>query len=124
MNTTRLFFLLGSIIIPLVFGLIIPTVMNTTFKTNAFWVGAGFLICAILPEKLRGIIFYPINKVATLLGFINQTVIMGLIFYGLFMPISLLRKLRGHDQLRLKRSNKETFWKDPDQTWINFDQPY
>tara|TARA_R110002049_G_scaffold152839_2_gene316987 strand:+ start:1650 stop:2024 length:375 start_codon:yes stop_codon:yes gene_type:complete len=123
-STTRLFFLLGSVIIPTIFGIIIPMIMSTTFKVNAFWVGAAFLFCALLPEKLRSIIFYPINKVANLLGYINQTIIMGIIFYGLFMPISLFRKLKGSDQLRLKKKGRTSYWNEPDQKWINFDQPY
>jgi len=124
MNSSRLFFLIGSIFIPMVFGIIIPMILKQEFKVTAFWVGLGFIVAASLPLKLRETLFYPINKIAMLLGYINQTLIMGLIFYAMFTPISLFRKLKGIDAMGLKSKDTSTFWRDPDEKWVNFDRPY
>ncbi len=124
MNSSRLFFLIGSIFIPVFFGIIIPLILKQEFKVTAFWVGLGFIIAATLPLKLRDALFYPINKIAMLLGYINQTLIMGLIFFAMFTPISLFRKLKGVDAMGLKSKKGSTFWREPDEKWINFDRPY
>lgn len=124
MNSSRLFFLIGSVFIPLLFGIIIPLILKQEFKVTAFWIGLGFLIAAALPLKIREALFYPINKTAMLLGYINQNIIMGLIFYVMFTPISFLRKLKGVDAMGLKSKETSSFWRDPDEKWINFDRPY
>lgn len=124
MNTSRLFFLIGSIFFPLVFGIIIPIILKQEFKVTAFWIGFGFIIAAALPLKMREALFYPINKVAMVLGFINQTVILGLLFFAMFTPIALFRKLWGIDTLILSSKGKTSFWREPDEKWINFDRPY
>lgn len=38
-----------------------------------------------------------------LLGSVMSRVILGLVFFGLLTPLALLRRLRGHDPLRLKQ---------------------
>lgn len=124
MNSSRLFFLIGSVFIPLIFGIIIPLILKQEFKVTAFWIGFGFIACAALPLKLREALFYPINKIAMLVGHINQTLIMGIIFYAMFTPISLFRKLKGVDTMGLKSKDNSSFWRDPDEKWINFDRPY
>jgi len=124
MNTSRLFFLIGSLFIPTFFGIIIPLIQKQEFKVTAFWVGLGFIIAEALPLKMREALFYPINKVAMVLGFINQTLILGLLFFAMFTPIALFRKLWGIDTLVLSSKEKTTFWREPDEKWINFDRPY
>ncbi len=124
MNTSRLFFILGSIFIPLFFGIVIPLLLKTNFKVNAFWVGLAFLVCAAMPRVIRDALFYPINKIAMFIGHINQTIIMGFIFYGMFAPISIFRKMKGSDPMGLKQKGKTSFWREPDEKWINFDRPY
>lgn len=44
------------------------------------------------------------------LGQIISPIIMALIFYGIFSPISFLMKLFGRDELNLKFKPKKTYW--------------
>ncbi len=62
----------------------------------------------------------PFNKLwmrfGFLLGLIVSPIILGLIFFGLFTPISLLTRLFGRDELRLYFKQKTSHWimKDTD----------
>jgi len=46
-----------------------------------------------------------------LLGKIVNPVVMGIIFFGLFSPISLLMRLLGRDELRLKLNKRTSHWR-------------
>ena len=46
-----------------------------------------------------------------LLGKIVSPVVMGIIFFGLFTPISLLMRLLGRDELRLKLNKRMSHWR-------------
>ena len=46
-----------------------------------------------------------------LLGKIVSPVVMAIIFFGLFSPISLLMRLLGRDELRLKLNKRTSHWR-------------
>lgn len=56
----------------------------------------------------------PLNKLwmrfGLLLGMIVRPVVLGVIFFGLFTPISVLMRLFGRDELRLKFKQKASHW--------------
>lgn len=56
----------------------------------------------------------PLNRLwmrfGVLLGTIINPVVLGVIFFGLFVPIAMLMRLGGRDELRLKFSRKESHW--------------
>jgi energy-coupling factor transporter transmembrane protein EcfT len=58
----------------------------------------------------------PLNKLwmrfGLLLGMIVSPIVLGVIFFGLFTPISMLMKLFGRDELRLKLSDRKSHWKN------------
>ncbi len=60
----------------------------------------------------------PLNKLwmqlGLLLGRIVNPIIVGIIFFALFTPISLFMRLFGRDELRLKLSGKGSHWKKCD----------
>lgn len=45
-----------------------------------------------------------------LLGMLINPIILGIIFYGLFTPISIFIRFIGRDELRLKLNNKTSYW--------------
>ena len=57
----------------------------------------------------------PLNKLwmkfGLLLGMIVSPLVMGIIFFTLFMPISLIMRLFGRDELRLKMKPRDSHWK-------------
>ena len=46
-----------------------------------------------------------------LLGFIISPVVLGVIYFGIFTPISLLMRLFGRDELGLTIKSDQSFWK-------------
>jgi hypothetical protein len=56
----------------------------------------------------------PLNKLwmrfGLLLGMIVSPIVLGFIFFGLFTPISILMRLFGRDELRLKFKDKSSHW--------------
>ena len=69
-----------------------------------------FFLISILKADL----LLPFNKLwmrfGLLLGIIVSPIVMGVIFFGLFTPISFLMRLSGRDELGLKFQNKTSYW--------------
>ena len=69
-------------------------------------ISVGFFICSFLKPEL----LLPLNKLwmrfGLLLGFIINPIILGLIFFLLFTPITFVMRLIGRDELFLKRIEK------------------
>jgi len=69
-----------------------------------------FTVTLVHAEFLR-----PLNRLwmafGLLLGKIVSPVVMGIIFFGLFSPISLLMRLLGRDELRLKLNKRTSHWR-------------
>ena len=53
-------------------------------------------------------------KLGFLLGMIVSPLLMGIIFFTLFVPISLIFRLFGRDELRLKMKLRDSHWKPRD----------
>ena len=81
------------------------------------------LVATIQPKRL-----YKINclwaLVGYLLGKISQTIVLGVIFYLLFLPIGLTIKLCGKSELQLKPKNAQTFWSQRPQPQLLFDDTF
>jgi hypothetical protein len=102
------------------------TIMLVLFSGIAVWKGnwtvayfiwtlAGliFLLPAVLfPTVLRPV-FRVWMKLAFVLGWINQRVILALVFYLVFTPISLFQKIIGRDPMeRRPEPDKPSYWVD------------
>lgn len=75
-----------------------------------------FLVAAVLFDSR----LEPLNrlwaKLGLLLGMIVSPLVMCLIFFSLFMPIALLMRLLGRDELRLKMKSRHSHWRLRDQS--------
>lgn len=69
-----------------------------------------FLVCAIFNPKLLKTLNKLWMKLGYYLGFIITPIILGLIYFFLFTPISLLMKLFKRDELRINFKNKKSYW--------------
>lgn len=73
-------------------------------------VGLVFALTAIIVPKVLA----PFNKawffLGQFLGKIVSPLVLGIIFFGVLTPVGLITRLFGRDELRLKRSQKETYW--------------
>tara|TARA_X000000950_G_C13477493_1_gene482368 strand:+ start:166 stop:564 length:399 start_codon:yes stop_codon:yes gene_type:complete len=62
----------------------------------------------------------PLNKLwmkfGQLIGIIVSPIVLGIIFFGIFTPYSLLMRLFGRDELQLKLRKRKSYWKLRDQS--------
>ncbi len=49
-------------------------------------------------------------RLGIILGKIMNPIILGIIFFGVFTPISIFFKFSGRDELKLKKYKKNSFW--------------
>jgi hypothetical protein len=73
-------------------------------------VGSLFLVMAIWKAHL----LLPLNKLwmkfGLLLGKIISPIVLGLIYFGIFTPISVISRVFGRDELLLRQRNGNSFW--------------
>ena len=76
----------------------------------------GIAVFVLIFTILKPVILKPIFRIALLighvLGWINTRLILGIIFYLIFTPVSLVMRLTGYDPLN------RSFKKDTDTYWI------
>jgi predicted membrane protein len=69
-----------------------------------------FLILGLLNSK----ILTPLNKIwfkfGILLGSFISPIVMGVVFFAIVTPTSLIMKILGKNLLNLKKGNKKTYW--------------
>ena len=69
-----------------------------------------FLILGLLNSS----ILYPLNKIwskfGILLGNVISPIVMGIVFFGVVTPTSLLMKMFGKNLLVLKKKNQKSYW--------------
>ena len=51
------------------------------------------------------------SKLGLFLGTIISPIILGIIFFCIFTPVSILMKVAGRDELRLKKIIKPSYWR-------------
>ncbi len=75
------------------------------------------VISLIFPRALQ-----PINYLwmlfGVLIGKIVSPIILGLIYFIMFTPISIITRLFGRDELNLRSKNSESSWKNREETII------
>ena len=95
------------------FFLIIAIYPLTTGGNLKYWSIILSLVFLIL-GLLKSSILSPLNKLwfkfGLLLGSIISPIVMGIVFFIVITPISLIMKILGKDLLNLKRDNKKTYW--------------
>ena len=89
---------------------IFPLLNNENIRIWSLIVSIIFLILGLLNSK----ILTPLNKIwfkfGILLGNFVSPIFMGIVFFAVITPISLIMKILGKDLLNLKRDNKKTYW--------------
>ena len=94
----------------LVVSIYLWTESLVTFSYVFAFLGISLLIVSIF----RADTLLPFNKIwmkfGLMLGIIISPITLGVIFFGLFTPISLTMRLFGRDELQLRFNKKNTYW--------------
>ena len=82
-----------------------------SYSYLSFGVATLFFLVTLVKADL----LLPLNKLwmflGLLLGMIVSPIVLGIIFFGLFTPISFIMKLFRRDELRLKFKSRQSHWK-------------
>ena len=105
------FGLLLGFAIPLIFGFIFPAFRGHSFKFWTIWVGSVFILFSFLNPLLLLFPYRGWMYLAHILGLINSRIILGIIFFIVLVPISVVMRIFGYDPLKKKKitTNKNSF---------------
>jgi hypothetical protein len=91
---------------------IYPLIDGGVLRVWSLVISAIFLILGLLNSKF----LTPLNKLwfkfGILLGTIVSPIVMGIIFFIVVTPISLIMKILGKDILNLKKNKNRSYWID------------
>ena len=83
---------------------------SATFTYSLATLGILFLAITLIKADT----LHPLNKLwmrfGLLLGMVVSPIVLGIIFFGLFTPFSLVMRLFGRDELRLRFKQKSSYW--------------
>jgi hypothetical protein len=91
-------FMMGGVF-PILFGLLIPWKFHLNYPVWPWALGAFFLGFALLVPTWLYYIHKAWMKFGEFLGAINSRIIMGFIFFFLFVPVAVLMKLLKRDAM-------------------------
>ena len=114
-----------SLLVVLIFAGLMPWLFNQSIFLWPFVVSTVTALLALLvPSTLRPLHSLFI-KLGTLLGFTNTRILLFIIFFGLFLPVSIIMWLVRRDILGRKPSTVDSYRK-PSQPRLrdHFERPY
>ena len=89
---------------------IYPVFYSEDLRVWSAIVSLVFLILGIMNSK----ILTPLNKIwfrfGILLGKIVSPIVMGIVYFAVVFPTSLIMKSLGKDLLKLKKNKEKTYW--------------
>ena len=89
---------------------VFPLLKDENIRIWSLIIAIIFLILGLLNSK----ILTPLNKIwfkfGILLSSFISPVVMGIVFFGIVTPTSLIMKVLGKNLLNLKKGNKKTYW--------------
>ncbi len=94
---------------PFLIGWLLPLFGGHSFRTWTLWISIPSLILAISRPE---ILLYPYKiwmKLGHILGWINSRIILGLVFLIVLLPIALIMRMLGHDPLKNKKLNQNSY---------------
>lgn len=105
----RRFGILSAMIIPLLFGLLIPWVVGAVFPLWPWYCGGVLLVWGIVLPKTLIIVYRPWMALADILAWLNTRIILFLLFYILFVPMGLFMRVTGKDPMQRKKEPGDTY---------------
>ena len=103
-NFGTVFFLVFSIIS------LFPLLKNENIRIWSIIIALVFLVLGLLNSKF----LTPLNKIwfrfGIILGNFVSPIVMGIVFFTIVTPTSLIMRVLGKNLLNLKKGNKKTYW--------------
>ena len=87
-----------------------PLFKNENIRVWSLIIAIIFLVFGLLNSK----VLTPLNKIwfkfGILLGSFVSPIVMGIVFFAIVTPTSLIMRILGKNLLNLKKDNKKTYW--------------
>jgi len=95
------------------FGLLFPWMGDRPIQLTTWpWMAAAaFAACGLLLPQVLAPLYKVWMKIGAVLGWINSRIILGLVFFVLFMPVSMLFRLLGKDPMARKLEQTATSYR-------------
>ena len=121
----RSFGLVFSLLVVLIFAGLMPWLFNQSIFVWPFVVSTATALLALLAPSARRPLHRVFIKLGTCLGFVNTRILLFIIFFGLFLPVSIIMWLVRRDILGRKPSTVDSYRK-PSQPRPrdHFERPY
>ena len=108
-KSLREFGLIFGFGLPLIFGFLIPLIFAHSFKEWTIIVGLPFVFLGIIKPNL---LYFPYKiwmKIGNILGWVNSHIILGLIFFFVLIPISIIMKFFKYEPLKRVNGNLNSY---------------
>lgn len=122
----RKFGLTTGLIVVVLFGFLIPWLFNLNYPLWPLIV-AGVLasMALVVPVALQPI-YIVWMKFGNVMSWINTRIILGILFYGMFLPIGIVMRLFGKDLMHRKLDEKLSSYRviSNNESKDNIERPY
>ena len=105
----REFGIIVGLILPIIFGFLLPFIFNHDFRIWTLFVGSTLLITGIIKPNL---LYFPNlirMKIGLIHGRINNFLTFSLIFIFLLNPIAIILKIIRYDPLNKKQTSQNSY---------------
>ncbi len=109
----RKFGLTMGLVIALLFGFLLPWLFDKPILKWPWIISAVLVIWAVVLPNTLAVIYGPWMKFGHLIGTFNTKIILTLVFFLIFTPVSIFFKLMGKDAMKRKYDRTiSTYWLD------------
>ena len=109
----REFGLLIGLVLPVVFGWLIPVLKGHDHPLWPFLIGVPSLALALIAPRLLRRPYQAWMQLGHVLGWINGHLILGAVFIFVLQPIAYLMRMTGYDPLKRRRQGLESYREQP-----------
>ena len=95
--------------IPLIIGYIFPLISGHVFRIWTLFIGIPLFIIGIIKPSFLLLPYKIWMEIGFILGWFNSRLILGIVYIIVLLPISLIMKCLGHDPLRNKKNNLNSY---------------
>ena len=105
----REFGLLVGILLPFLIGWAIPAIFGHSFRLWTLFIALPLLLFSIVAPRKLNYLYKEWILIGNFLANINSNIFLGIIFFLIILPMSLVMKLVRYDPLNMRKSFKLTY---------------
>ena len=111
-RTLREFGFIFGVGLPVIIGWFIPSLFGHAPRIWTLFIGIPTLILSFIFPNLLKLPYKIWMKIGLILGWINSKIILGIVFFLILIPISIIMKLFKYDPLNKKQSNNISTYRE------------